>query len=76
MGDMQRPQEHGWVSTAASTETWVDLEGVPVPVSWVEEETLAYIRRGCLPRAAQALVHCDSDRLLTLLQGRVSTAVL
>ena len=31
------------------------------------EETLAYIRRGRLERAAQCLPHCDHVRLLALL---------
>lgn len=75
MGAMERPAGDGWVSTSASTETIVDLDGVPVPISWLEEETLAYVRRGRLERAAQCLPYCDQNRLLALLRGDVPTAV-
>jgi hypothetical protein len=76
MGDMERPAAGGWVSTAASTETIVDLDGVAVPVSWLEEEALAYVRRGRLERTAQCLPYCDQDRLLALLRREVPTAVI
>jgi len=54
----------------------VDLDGVAVRVSWLEEETLAYIRRGRLERAARCLLRCDPDRLLALLRGELATGVL
>jgi len=76
MGDLHRREAGHWVPTAATTETTVDLDGVPVPVSWLEEETLAYIRRGRLDRAAQCLAHCDPDRLLALLRGEKAGGVL
>ncbi|HEY64325.1 MAG TPA: methyltransferase domain-containing protein [Caldilineae bacterium] len=76
MGDLQRREGENWVPTAATTETTVDLDGVPVRVSWLEEETLAYIRRGRLNRAAQCLPHCDHGRLLALLRGERATGVL
>jgi ubiquinone/menaquinone biosynthesis C-methylase UbiE len=76
MGDLQRRQEEEWVPTMTRTETTVDLDGVPVHTSWLEEETLAYIRRDRLDRAAQCLLHCDRDRLLALLRGEQATAVL
>ena len=69
MGELYRREAGGWVPTAATTEAMVDLDGVAVRVSWLEEETLAYIRRGRLDRAAQCLPHCDPDRLLALLRG-------
>ena len=62
--------------TWARTETVVDVEGVPVRISWLEEEVLAYIRRGRLDRAAQCLPHCDPARLLTLLRGEERVGVL
>ena len=76
IGDMHRREGERWVPTAATTETTVDLDGVPVRVSWLEEETLAYIRRRRLDRAAQCLPHCDPDRLLALLRGEKATDVL
>lgn len=76
MGDLERREAGGWVSSSAQTETTADVEGLAVRVSWLEEETLAYIRRRRLERAAQCLLHCDPDRLLSLLRGEQSTKVL
>jgi ubiquinone/menaquinone biosynthesis C-methylase UbiE len=76
MGDLQRREGGSWVPTMAKTETRVDLDGVPVCVSWLEEETLAYVRRKRLDRAAQCLPRCDADRLLALLRGEQGTDVL
>jgi S-adenosylmethionine-dependent methyltransferase len=76
MGDLHRWEAGEWVPTRATTETTVDLDGVAVRVPWLEEETLAYIRRRRLERAAQCLFCCDPDRLLALLRGVQSTAVL
>ncbi len=76
MGDIEQPVAGGWASTATSTETRVNLDGVPVPVSWLEEEMLAYIRRDRLDRAALCLSHCDQGRLLMLLRGQVRTNVV
>jgi S-adenosylmethionine-dependent methyltransferase len=76
MGDLHRREGEGWVSTATTTETTVNLDGVRVRVSWLEEETLAYIRRGRLERAAKCLPHCNQARLLALLRGEEATQVL
>lgn len=76
MGDLQRREGERWVPTAARTETTVDLDGLPVRVSWLEEETVAYVRRGRLERAAECLPHCNRDRLLSLLQGEQALGVL
>ncbi len=76
LGDLHRREGARWVPTAATTETTVHLDDVPVRVSWLEEETLAYIRRGRLDRAAQCLPHCDQARLLALLRGEQATGVL
>jgi len=76
MGDLHRREGERWVPTAATTETTVALDGAPVRVSWLEEETLAYIRRGRLDRAARCLPHCDRERLLALLRGEQGTGVL
>ena len=76
MGDLQRREEGDWVPTAATTSDRVDLDGNAVQVSQLEEETLAYIRRGRLERAAQCLAHCDQERLLALLRGAMEVGVL
>jgi len=76
MGDLYRREADGWVPTATATETVVDVDGSPVRVSWLEEEMLAYIRRGRLERAAQCLPHCDRERLLALLRGERKVGVL
>lgn len=76
MGDLHRREGKHWVPTAATTEAMADLDGVPVRVSWLEEETLAYVRRGRLDRAAECLPHCDHGRLLALLCGEQTTHVL
>jgi S-adenosylmethionine-dependent methyltransferase len=75
MGDLQRREADGWVRTASTTETTVGLDGIAVRLPWLEEETLAYIRRARLGRAARCLPHCDPDRLLALLRGEQDTAV-
>jgi S-adenosylmethionine-dependent methyltransferase len=76
MGDLERREGDDWTPTATCTETTVDLDGVPVQTSWLEEETLANIRRNRLDRAALCLPQCDHTRLLALLRGRQPTDVL
>lgn len=76
MGDQERWENGRWVNTTAATQTVVDLEGVPVSTAWLEEEWLAYMRRGRMDRAALVLPHCDCERLLALLRGQVKTNVL
>ena len=76
MGELYRLDGDNWVPTAARTEATVKLEGVSVCSSWLEEETLAYIRRGRLRRAAQCLAHCDRGKLLALLRQEHVTDVL
>ena len=70
MGDLQRREGDRWVPTAATTRDTVLLDGVPVQASALEEETLAYIRRQRLERAAACLPLCDPGRLLALLRDR------
>jgi hypothetical protein len=70
MGDLHRREGEGWVPTASTNRATLDLDGTPVCVSWLEEETLAYIRRGRPERAAQCLPYCDQDRLRALLRKR------
>lgn len=76
MGDLHRRESDEWVPSAATTETTVDLDGVSVRASWLEEETLAYVRRKRLDRAALCLPHCNPERLLALLRGEQRTAIL
>lgn len=73
MGDLHRREGEGWAPTMSLTETTVELAGVRVRVPWLEEELLAYLRRGRLQRASQILPYCDRDRLLALLRGVVNT---
>jgi hypothetical protein len=76
MGDLYRREGSSWMPTSASTEVTVDVEGVPVRVPWLEEETLASIRRGRMERAARCLPFCDHERLMHLLRGETATNVL
>ena len=76
MGRLQRREGDAWVPTeVAHTET-IHVDGTPVKASWLEEEALAYIRRGKLDRAALCLPHCDRERLLALLREAGATHVL
>lgn len=76
MADLERREGDGWARSGVSTETFVDVDGVSVRTAWLEEEFLAYIRRGRLERAALMLPHCNHARLLALLRGEVKTVVL
>jgi S-adenosylmethionine-dependent methyltransferase len=70
MGDLHRREGEGWVPATTTNQTTIDLDGTPVCVCWLEEGTLAYIRRGRLERAAQCLPYCNQDRLRMLLRRR------
>ncbi len=76
MGNLQRKEGQAWRPTFAHTETWVDLDGVQVSISWLEEEALAYIRRAHMDRAALCLAGCGQGRLLVMLRREVETGVL
>jgi hypothetical protein len=76
MGDLQRREKDGWKPSMTSTREQVLVEGVPVSVSWLEEETLAYLRRGRLDRAALCLPGCNPDRIRQLITGEVKTNVI
>jgi S-adenosylmethionine-dependent methyltransferase len=76
MGRLERREGEGWVPTEVVNTESIDLEGTPVRVSWLEEELLAYIRRGRLDRAALCLPRCDQERLLALLRGAGATNAL
>jgi SAM-dependent methyltransferase len=76
MGDLHRREGERWVPTSSTTEETVQVEGIPCTLSWLEEETLAYIRRGRLDRAARCLSHCDHERLMQLVRGEQTSYVL
>jgi hypothetical protein len=76
MGDLERWEGEKWVPTWTRTLDLIDLEGTPVRASWLEEETLAYIRRGRMERAAQCLLKCDPQRLMRLLRGEEKAGVI
>jgi S-adenosylmethionine-dependent methyltransferase len=76
MGDVERLEGETWLPTGNLTEARLTLEGQIVRVSWLEEETLAYIRRGRLDRASQCLRHCSPSRLLALMRGEQRTQVI
>ncbi len=68
MAELERRIDGRWVPTFGATHETVDLGGVAISVLSLEEEPLAYLRRGRLDRVALALPHCDRDRFLTLLR--------
>ncbi len=68
-GELERRQGDTWISSMAATHNTIEIENVSVQVPWLEEETLSYLRRGKLERAALCLPHCDPDRLRGLLHG-------
>jgi S-adenosylmethionine-dependent methyltransferase len=76
MGRLERREGDAWVPTEVSDTDTVDLDGVPVPASALEEEVLAYIRRDRLDRAALCLSRCNQARLLAKLRGAQRTQVL
>jgi hypothetical protein len=76
MGDLQRREGEQWKPSWTRTLELIDLDGTPVRVSWLEEETLAYMRRGRLERAAQCLSKCNQERLSSLMRGEEPCGVL
>jgi len=76
MGRLERREGDGWVPTEMVNTEMVELAGVPVRTSWLEDEVLAYVRRGRLDRAALCLPRCNRERLLALLRGAGATHAL
>ncbi|MCD6286558.1 MAG: methyltransferase domain-containing protein [Anaerolineae bacterium] len=68
IAELERKIGGRWVPTFGATHETVDLGGVAISVLSLEEETLAYLRRGRLGRVSLALPHCNKDRFLTLLR--------
>lgn len=76
MGDFYRKEGLEWKPTACSTKMIIHLSDVPIVCSWLEEETLAYIRRGRMERASQCLLLCDQTKMLSLIRGDIHTNVI
>ena len=74
--DLKRKENDEWVDTSAKTKRVVRLDELEVNVSWLEEETIAYIRRGRMDRAADCMKKCDSTRMLSILRGEIEIGVL
>jgi ubiquinone/menaquinone biosynthesis C-methylase UbiE len=75
-GDLERREGESWAPTWNRTLDLIDLEGDEIPVSWLEEEFLAYIRRDRMERAGQCLASCDRERLLSLVRGQQEMGVI
>jgi S-adenosylmethionine-dependent methyltransferase len=76
MGGLCRRVGQNWVPSFLFTRSSVDLDGVSIPVLELEEEALAYLRRGRLNRVSLALPLCKADRLLELLRDAVAKNML
>jgi hypothetical protein len=72
MADLHWRKDDHWVPSFLSTHETVDLDGAPVSVLELEEEALAYLRRGRLERLALCLPHCDSERFRVLFQNAIA----
>ena len=75
MADLHRRKGDRWVPSFLTTHATVDLDGVPVSVLALEEEALAYLRRGRLDRLALCLPHCDPERFRALFQDAVANGM-
>ncbi len=67
MAELEWNDGERWIAVSTSTDDVVEVEGVAVHTASLEEETLAYIRRGRLDRAAECLRYCDGARISQLL---------
>ncbi|MGC9347251.1 MAG: methyltransferase domain-containing protein [Anaerolineae bacterium] len=69
MASLERRTPDGrWVPSLASTGDTVEIDGTEIHVTSLEEEVLAYLRRGRLDRAALGLRACSPDRFRSLLK--------
>lgn len=75
MADLHWRKGDRWVPTFLTTRATVDLDSLPVAVLALEEEALAYLRRGRLDRLALCLPHCDPDRFRALFQDAVANGM-
>lgn len=76
MGDLERREGGNWKTTANVHREELDLDGVAVQAAWLEEETLANLRRGRRERAALCLPYCNKERLSALLTRQIDTQVI
>lgn len=76
MAGLYRRSGKRWVPSFNNTQTTLTLDGIPIPVLELEEEVLAYLRRGRLERVTLALPHCDPGRLVELLRESVEKGML
>lgn len=76
MGQLQRREGNAWVLTEVAYTEPIRVDGTPVKASWLEEEALAYIRRGRLDRTALCLPRCDRDRLVALPRSDTKAGVI
>ena len=75
MADLHWRKGDRWAPTFLTTRATVDLDGTPVSVLELEEEALAYLRRGRLERLALCLPHCDPERFSALFQDAVANGM-
>ena len=75
MADLHWRKGDRWVPSFLTTRATVDLDGAPVSVLELEEEALAYLRRGRLERLALCLPHCDPERFRMLFQDAVANGM-
>ena len=73
---LERRGDDRWSPSFTTTRDTVTLEGVEIRTVELEEEVLAYLRRGRLDRAALALPHCDPKRLRVLLSQALRSGQL
>ncbi len=67
MGGLEWRRGDRWAPSMLATADTADLDGLAAPVPELEEDVLAYLRRGRLERAALALPHCNPERFQALL---------
>ncbi|HOU11736.1 MAG TPA: methyltransferase domain-containing protein [Anaerolineae bacterium] len=72
MAELHWRKGNRWVPSFLTTRATVDLDGAPVSVLELEEEALAYLRRGRLERLALCLPHCDPERFHALFQNAIA----
>jgi len=75
MADLHWRKGDRWVPTFLTTHATVDLDNTPVSVLELEEEALAYLRRGRLEPLALCLPHCAPERFSALFQDAVTNGL-
>jgi len=75
MADLHWRKGDRWVPSFLTTRATVDLDNTPVSVLELEEEALAYLRRGRLERLVLCLPYCDPERFHALFQDAVANGM-